>query len=242
MFSLLENWRSVFIVGDKNYFSGESIETTDPRFRTVRLLITGKTPIRRAVGWLEYMLKAVFVGSRERNVDVIYASSPHLLTPVAGWVLAKLMRAKLVVEIRDLWPESFVALDVIPTEGRIYKGLKVLEKWIYGRADWIVGVSAQWTIYFEQNAPSKNFTAIPNGTDVAAFDAAKPAAFDWGKHGAETKGLKFVFAGSHGPKDGLDLLLDAVGDFPEDLFVLIGNGTERASLLTEWSGRGWKTC
>ncbi|WP_309108040.1 glycosyltransferase family 4 protein [Arthrobacter sp.] len=240
MFSLLENWRSIFIVGDRNYFSGERIDTSDARFRTVRLLITGKTPARRAMGWLEYMVKAIFVGLKERNVDVIYASSPHLFTPVAGWVLAKMMRAKLVVEIRDLWPESFIALDVIRTQGRMYKGLKALEKWIYDRADWIVGVSVQWKVYFQQNAPNKSFTAIPNGTDVAAFDLAKPAALDWGKHGSATNGLKFVFAGSHGPKDGLDLLLDAVGDFPEDLFVLIGNGTEKSKLADRVEREGLK--
>lgn len=241
MFSLLKHWRATFIVGDTNYFSGEKIVTDDKRFRIVRVRVKGKTPMRRASGWIEYCVKAIFVGLRERRVDVVYASSPHLLTPVAGWILAKLLRAKLVVEIRDLWPESFVALDVIRPNGKAYAALRSLERWVYRRADRIVGVSSQWNSYFAENAPSKNFTAIPNGTDVAAFDEAKPASSgEWVRRCRETKGLNFVFAGSHGPKDGLDLLLDAVSAFPEDLFVLIGDGTDKEKISARVRSDGLK--
>lgn len=239
MFSLLKEWRTTFIIGDINYFSGGKIVTDDRRFRTVRLRSTGKSPIRRAVGWLEYSVKAVLVGLSERQVDVVYASSPHLLSPVAGWVLAKLLRAKLVVEIRDLWPESFVAMNVIRADGRFYKILRALERWVYRRADWIIGVSSQWASYFAHNAPTKQFTAVPNGTDIAAFDSAMPATSDdLVQRCRETRGLNFVFAGSHGPKDGLDLLLDAVPEYPDDLFVLIGDGTDKEKISARVHGEG----
>lgn len=231
MFSLLKDWNSTFIIGDLNYFSGEKISTKDSRFRILRLRITGKSPIRRVLGWAEYAVKAVAIGLREGRVDVVYASSPHLLSPVAGWVLAKLLRAKLVVEIRDLWPESFVALRAIRANGKVHRALQVLERWVYLRAEWIVGVSSQWSSYFKLNAPTKPFTAIPNGTDVLAFaSAASPTSGDLAEMCEKTKGLNFVFAGSHGPKDGLDLLMDATPEFPEDLFILIGDGTDKAKI------------
>lgn len=233
MFSLLKEWQTTFVVGDVNYFSGEKIQTDDKRFRTVRLRVQGKSPVRRALGWIEYSAKAIFVGLRERGVDVVYASSPHLLSPVAGWVLSKLLRAQLVVEIRDLWPESFAALNVIRPDGKLYRALRLLERWVYQRADSIVGVSSQWKSYFAQNAPGKPYTAIPNGTDIVAFDIAQPASTgEWVQRCKSTKGLNFVFAGSHGPKDGLDLLLDAVPDFPDDLFVLIGDGTDKEKIAS----------
>lgn len=237
MFSLLEDWTASFIIGDANYFTGDKVSTEDSRFRILRLRITGKSPLRRVLGWTEYAVKAVLVGIREREVDVVYASSPHLLSPVAGWVLAKVHRAKLVVEIRDLWPESFVALKAIRANGRVHLALQLLERWVYRRAEWIVGVSSQWASYFEVNAPSKQFTAIPNGTDVTAFASAVPPKSGVLAEMCEmTKGLNFVFAGSHGPKDGLDLLLDAARDFPDDLFVLIGDGTDKPKIADRISG------
>jgi glycosyltransferase involved in cell wall biosynthesis len=183
------------------------------------------------LGWTEYALKAVWVGLREGRVDVVYASSPHLLSPVAGWVLAKLLRAKLVVEIRDLWPESFVALRAIRANGKVHRALQLLERWVYRRAEWIVGVSSQWSSYFKINAPTRQFTAIPNGTDVVAFASAEPPTSGFLAEMCEkTKGLNFVFAGSHGPKDGLDLLMDAAPEFPDDLFILIGDGTDKEKI------------
>jgi glycosyltransferase involved in cell wall biosynthesis len=231
LFSHSQRWCPTFIVGDTNYFSGEPVTTTDPRFRIVPLHSKGKSPSRRATGWIEYAVKAVVLGLREHGVDVVYASSPHLLSPVAGWILAKFLGARLVVEIRDLWPESFVALGAMRAEGKMFMALRILERWIYRRADWIVGVSSQWTSYFAEHAPGKRYTAIPNGTDVTAFRAAKPASSgSWILRCQRTKGLNFVFAGSHGPKDGLNLLLDAVPEFPDDLFVLIGDGTDKKQI------------
>lgn len=239
MFSLLKGWQATFVIGNRNYFTDEEISTDDERFKIANLHVRGKSPLRRVAGWIEYSAKALLLGLRAPEVDVVYASSPHLLTPIAGWLLARARRAKLVVEIRDLWPESFAALGVISANGRVYKFLRLLERWIYRRADWIVGVSSQWDSYFELNAPSKKFTAIPNGTDVIAFDAAEPAAsVEWAQRCRDTSGLNFVFAGSHGPKDGLDLLLDVVPQFPDDLFILVGDGTDKEKIAARVDREG----
>lgn len=232
MFSLLRRWDSRFIIGDRNYFTGETVTTDDERFHLVKTRAKGKSVIKRGLSWLEFSLKAFYRGLCEERVDVVYASSPHLLAPVSGWLVAKFKSARLVVEIRDLWPESFVAAGAITRGGLAYKALRLLEKWIYRRADWIVGVSDEWQPYFNDNAQGKRFTSIPNGTDVAAFDAADPYDKDFWGDSDLGGGLKFVFAGSHGPKDGLDLLLDVVNDFPEDLFVLIGDGTDKEKIAS----------
>lgn len=230
MFSRIASCETAFVVGSINYFSSEPIVTVDERFRIVRMRPWGKSLIQRVCGWIEYSCKAVFGSLREQRIDVVYASTPHLLAPVAGWVIAKLKRARLVVEVRDLWPESFVALGAIRRGGFLYRVLSVLERWIYRRADWIVGVSDEWRAYFSTNAPGKPYTPIPNGTDVEAFDVASAHTWEDLFDEAPPSGIKFVFAGSHGPKDGLDLLLDVVIDFPEDLFVLIGDGTDKEKI------------
>ena len=50
-------------------------------------------------------------------------------------------------------------------------------------------------------------------------------------------GLAFVYAGAHGPANGLGLLLDAAesvtGDLPEVEFVLVGDGADKPHLIDE---------
>jgi colanic acid biosynthesis glycosyl transferase WcaI len=50
--------------------------------------------------------------------DVIIASSPQLLVGLSGWWLALAKQVPLVFEVRDLWPESLVAVMKIPCSTR----------------------------------------------------------------------------------------------------------------------------
>ena len=48
---------------------------------------------------------------RERP-DVLIATSPQMLTAVAGYWLAKLKRVPFIFEVRDLWPRSIIEVSV----------------------------------------------------------------------------------------------------------------------------------
>ena len=68
--------------------------------------------------------------------DIIYASSVHPLTLVAGIRLAKYLGVECVCEVRDLWPESIVEYSrrftrKHPLVRLLYQG----ERWIYQKAD-----------------------------------------------------------------------------------------------------------
>lgn len=70
--------------------------------------------------------------------NVIIASSVHPLTLVAGIKIAKKYGIPCVCEIRDLWPESLVAYDMINKRNPIFKLLYAGEKWIYKKADKLI--------------------------------------------------------------------------------------------------------
>src|SRR5690625_497835 len=72
--------------------------------------------------------------------DVIIASSVHPLTLVAGIQLAKTFNIPCICEVRDLWPESMVAYDIIPKDHLFTRMLYHGEKWIYQRADAIIKI------------------------------------------------------------------------------------------------------
>ncbi|MFT7517918.1 MAG: colanic acid biosynthesis glycosyl transferase WcaI, partial [Kiritimatiellia bacterium] len=65
------------------------------------------------------------------QVDVVVATSPHIVAAVAGAVVAKLRGTPLVVEIRDVWPRVIWELGVWPRESAIIKILEQVEVRLY---------------------------------------------------------------------------------------------------------------
>ena len=69
---------------------------------------------RKTIGHLSFMISSVLLGGRASGpADVIVVSSPTFFAVGAGWLLARLKRARLVVEVRDLWPAIFTELGVL---------------------------------------------------------------------------------------------------------------------------------
>ncbi len=70
--------------------------------------------------------------------DTIIASSVHPLTLIAGLKIAKKLQVKCIVEVRDLWPESIVAYDILSKNNPITQIMYQAEKKIYEKADAII--------------------------------------------------------------------------------------------------------
>ena len=110
--------------------------------------------------------------------DVIYASSVHPLTLVAGIQLAKQFGVKCVCEIRDLWPESIVAYGIAGPHNPAVLFLRRLEKWMYKKADAIVFTMEGAYDYiiergWEKDIPRAKVHYINNGVDLEVFDYNK---------------------------------------------------------------------
>jgi hypothetical protein len=61
------------------------------------------------------MLRAWWLGRRVPKIvpeigkpDVVVGSSPHLLTPLAAYWVARHYRVPFVMEVRDLWPQTII--------------------------------------------------------------------------------------------------------------------------------------
>lgn len=107
--------------------------------------------------------------------DIIYASSVHPLTLIAGIQLAKYFGVKCVCEVRDLWPESIVAYSTRLTKSNpVIKLLYLGEKWIYTHADSLIFTMENAYDYiveqgWNKNIPREKVHYINNGVDLEAF-------------------------------------------------------------------------
>ena len=169
--------------------------------------------------------------------DVIYASSVHPLTLVAGIKLAKQFGVKCVCEVRDLWPESLIAYGIAGPRNPAVLWLRRLEKWIYTKADAVVfTVEGAYDYikeqHWEKEVPRSKVYYINNGVDLELFDYNKEHFRVEDKDLDDPDIFKVVYTGSIRQVNNLGLLLDAakaVKD-PRVRFLIWGDGDERAAL------------
>ena len=165
--------------------------------------------------------------------DIIYASSVHPLTLIAGLQLAKKFGVECVCEVRDLWPESLVAYGMLPRNNPITKMLYVGEKWIYKKADRLIMTWPGGWDYIAQRGwdkaiPHAKVFHIDNGVDLAAFlknagDPMEDADLQ------DTAHFKAVYTGSIRKVNNLQLLVDAAK-------ILHNRGNETAKILVYGDG------
>ena len=83
--------------------------------------------------------------------DVIYASSVHPLTLVAGIKLAEYYGVKCICEVRDLWPLSLVEYGYLKENSLVTKLLYAGEHWIYKKAGEIISLDIGFDDYILEN-------------------------------------------------------------------------------------------
>lgn len=195
-----------------------------------------KTMRTRLAFYLSYMLNGTLAGlvlARGRY-DVIYATSPPLFVGGAALALSFLRRIPLVFEVRDLWPESAVALGELRNP-RFIRWATWLEERCYHRAQRVVVVTeGVRNRLIERGFPSEKLTLIPNGANTDLFHPQPEAGRALRSEMGLGDRFLVLYAGIHGIAQGLETVLQAArqlaGD-PRIHFIFVGDGPCKADLL-----------
>lgn len=181
----------------------------------------------RSLNYLSFMLSAAVASFRVPRPDVVIATSPQLLCAACGLIVARRFHAPLVMEVRDLWPESLVAVGASSRQSPIVSGLEALARRLYRSAARIVTVTdAQRAAILGTGIAADKVHVIPNGVDEEWF----------GSNGlpSEPEGPFVVtYIGTLGMAHKLETLLDAASALRDDFsirFRIIGEGAERGRL------------
>ncbi|MBN8955486.1 MAG: glycosyltransferase family 4 protein [Rhizobiales bacterium] len=196
-------------------------------------LAPNKGLVRRSLSYISYFVSAVVAAPFLPSADVLVSTSPQFLCGIAGYPVSRLRRLPWVLDIRDLWPDSIIAVGAMKP-GPATKFLEVLERFAYRKAAHVVGVSEAFVPHFLDCGVSSNkITTITNGVDLARFSPGADATQFRETHGL---GDKFVaaYVGTHGMAHQLETVLEAADRLRQrnDIaFVLVGDGAEREKLL-----------
>ncbi len=169
--------------------------------------------------------------------DVVLGSS---LTPFACMEAIRIARhykAKSIVEIRDLWPETAVAYNFVSRSNPVLIPFYYFEKKLYEYADDVIFTQEGGYDYIKErgweiNVPRSKVHYVNNGVDLEAFDKNRER-FHVEDEDIENRELfKVVYTGSIRRVNNIGKLLDVAKKIknPRIKFLIWGQGDERIAL------------
>lgn len=167
--------------------------------------------------------------------DVIISSSTHNLDIYVANYFAKKFKAKLIYEVRDLWPLSPIEIGGMSEKNPWIRLIAAAEKFAYKKSYLTVSLLPKAFEYMATKGLTKEkFRYIPNGF---SFDEIKNAKKD--KRIIEKiKKIKvnckllIGYTGAVGEANALEYIIDAIGQFrsQEIALVIVGDGLRKTGL------------
>jgi glycosyltransferase involved in cell wall biosynthesis len=192
----------------------------------------------RMMFYLTYAFNAILASIflAKGGYDLLYASSPPLFVGGAALVIRALKHLPLIFEVRDLWPESAVALGEL-SNSHIISWATKLEESCYRKADLVIVVTQGiFNRLRQRGIPSKKIKLVPNGANTNLFSFSSEdrenirAELD-----LEGKFI-LIYAGIHGLAQRLETIVETArilqGD-PTIHFIFIGDGPKKFEILSQ---------
>jgi colanic acid biosynthesis glycosyl transferase WcaI len=197
---------------------------------------------RRVLFYLSFAIMTLYAGLRVPSMDLVYARTPALLTPVSGWLLARLKGARFVIAIGDLHPDEAVNLGQVKNSLLIRLWEK-MENFFRRRADLlVVTVPGIKSLLVAKGFPPDFIHVATNAYDIQEergdpLPSETVAALD------QLQGQFIVmYAGSMGDVHALEVVVAAAKDlqneFPDIQFALVGKGRKLPDLKSMASAWG----
>ena len=198
----------------------------------------------RLLSYVSFAATALVAGLPLGKQDVIYVYAPPTFLVPTAQILAKMLRAKLVVDVHDLWPDAPIHLGFVKHPAAVFAA-RAFEKWTYAAPDRLLSYSrTHLRKLAEKGVPQAKLGLVPLWIDTALF---APVTDDSPQKLRTEHGFgdKFVVAytGNIGIPQGLDTVLDCATQLQargetRTHFALVGGGAERDRLMAEAEKRG----
>lgn len=189
--------------------------------------------LARLLNYFSFVCTAYWRGRKLKSFDYLLVESPPLFLGYTAMALSKKLKAKLIFNVSDLWPESAEKLGIVQNQ-LFLKLAYQLEAKCYERAYLITGQTQGIVADISRRFPTKEVYWLPNGVNI---DFYNPSHIDEGdfrnKNGFSTSDILFFYGGILGHAQGLEVILHAANllrDLPNIQFILQGSGPEKEKL------------
>ncbi len=189
--------------------------------------------LARLLNYFSFVWTAYWRGRKLKSFDYLMVESPPLFLGYTAMALSKNLKAKLIFNVSDLWPESAEKLGIVQNQ-LFLKLAYQLEAKCYQRSSLITGQTQGIVTDISRRFPTKEVYWLPNGVNIDFYNPSHIAEGDFRKnHGFSTSDILFFYGGILGHAQGLEVILHAANllrDLPNVQFILQGTGPEKEKL------------
>lgn len=203
-------------------------------YRSKIYVSKSKSIIPRLLNYFSFVWTSYWRGRKLNDYDFMLVESPPLFLGYSAMRLAKKLKAKMIFNVSDLWPESAEKMGVVNNKMMLKMAYRLEEK-CYRKASLVTGQTMGIVDNIKGRFPETKVHWLPNGVDLAFYkpENIKPSGFRE-KHNIPKENVVFFYGGILGHAQGLQVVLEAakqVEDLKNITIILQGAGPEKTELL-----------
>lgn len=188
----------------------------------------------RIKSFLKFVIKAIQEGKKQKNIDLVFATSTPLTTGAIALALKFTKGWKYVFEVRDLWPDALIQAGV-NNKLAIWM-LRKLEKYSYKYAEHVISLSPGMEEgVLRRGTPKDKSTMVPNMSKPDEFYPHERSQDIIDKFGIDTSKFNVIHFGSMGILNGLEYIINAAkyaqaNHYDDINFIFLGAGSTESNL------------
>lgn len=196
--------------------------------------------LSRIRNMLEFPFRLIKVSNQiKTNPDIIICDLGAMLAPIP-YLISRFKKAKFVLEIRDLWPESIIEYKKLSRNNLMVKIMYFIEKWIYKKSDNLIftmegGIDYLIDKKWDQDMDLAKVHYINNGVDLESFNENKKKYSYKDQDLDNEDSFKIIYVGSIRLANNVKKIVEAAQILQERKisnvkFLIFGDGDDKIPL------------
>ena len=194
---------------------------------------------KRVLKWFEFMSKLFFISKKlESKPDIIICSPTAPFSILPAYYLAKKINAKLIFEVRDIWPLTLIEIGGFSPKHPLIKLMSWFERFALKKSDIIVSNLQNYSEHIKELKIDRTASWVSNGIDLDEMKKVEPLD---NKVANKIPSDKFIvgYTGKLGVSNAISYLLESAKQLIDNhdiLFVIVGDGQEKDTLIKQVQG------
>ncbi|WP_297813280.1 glycosyltransferase family 4 protein [uncultured Methylophaga sp.] len=199
---------------------------------------------KRVLNWFEFAWRIRKLPKKlDEKPDIIIYSSPSLIGYLGAHYLAKKNRAKLIFEVRDIWPLTLTLLGGFSQKHPFIRFMQWIEDFAYSKSSNVISNLEGAVEHAKSRGMlAEKFNWIPNGFSEFELNTIKPASKEI-LESLRHQEFSLTYTGAIGEANSLDTLIDAAELLKDSAgvhFNIVGRGRLQEKLEQEARDRNLK--
>ena len=195
--------------------------------------------LKRIISWVQFEIGLLFLDKKEiKKPDTIIISSLSIFSILTGIFYKNKYNAKLIIEIRDIWPLSIIEIKKYSKHNLFIILLSYIEKIGYKKANVIVGTMPNLKEHVKNVSGSNSkCVTIPQGINRHYINRFTKLNQKYINDYIPKDKFIFAYTGTLNVNNPINIFLDQAKYLTDTNahFLIIGNGDKKKELIQQYN-------